>query len=182
MLKRKDILSAIILSVCALPAFGANNELAKIQSQIKETEIQNKKIEAQLRTSSKNVEQTKKQLVRAADKVSNLEEQRGALIKRIAELDKQRDKINAELTKSYDGITDATASMLFISSNPNFDAATMHEYVLASVVLAAASDKLSKTWPVEIFLIRDICLRPPSMDPQALHPHNFEVLFFTIAL
>ena len=39
MLKRKDILSAIILSVCALPAFGANNELAKIQSQIKETEI-----------------------------------------------------------------------------------------------------------------------------------------------
>lgn len=144
MLKRKDILSAIILSVCALPAFGANNELAKIQSQIKETEIQNKKIEAQLKTSSKNVEQTKKQLVRAADKVSNLEEQRSALIKRIAELDKQRDKINAELTKSYDGITDATASMLFISSNPNFDAATMHEYVLTSVVLAAASDKFDE--------------------------------------
>ena len=51
MLKRKDILSLFILSICALPAFGANNELAKIQNQIKETEIQNKKIEQQLKTS-----------------------------------------------------------------------------------------------------------------------------------
>lgn len=144
MLKRKDILSLFILSICALPAFGANNELAKIQNQIKETEIQNKKIEQQLKTSSKDVEKTKKQLVKAADKVSNLEEQRGALIKRISELDKQRDKINKELSHSYDGITDATSSMLFIASNPNFDVSTMHDYVLTSVVLAAASDKFDE--------------------------------------
>lgn len=144
MLKRKDILSVIILSICALPAFGANNELTKIQNQIKETEIQNKKIEAQLKTSSKNVEQTKKQLVRAADKVSTLEEQRSILKKRIADLDKQREKINSELSRSYDGISDATSSMLFIASNPNFDVETMHDYVLTSVVLAAASDKFDE--------------------------------------
>ena len=73
-----------------------------------------------------------------------MEEQRGALIKRISELDKQRDKINKELSHSYDGITDATSSMLFIASNPNFDVSTMHDYVLTSVVLAAASDKFDE--------------------------------------
>ncbi len=141
MLKSKGILSVIVLSVCTLPGFGANNELMKIQNQIKQTEIQNKKIEQQLQTSNKDVEKTKKQLVKAADKVSNLEEQRGALIKRIAELDKQRDKITAELGQSREGITNATASMLFIASNPNFDVQTMHDYVLTSVMLAAASDR-----------------------------------------
>lgn len=139
--KNCAFLSAIIFGITILPCFGANNELTKIQNQIKETELQNKKIEQQLKTSVRDVEQTKKQLVKAADKVSTLEEQRSALIKRIAELDKQRDKINAELSRSYDGISDATASMLFIASNPNFDAPTMHDYVLTSAVLASASDR-----------------------------------------
>jgi len=141
MLKNKNVFYSIFLCVCALPAFGANTELTKIQNQIKQTEIQNQKIEQQLKTSAKDVEKTKKQLVQAADKVSNLEEQRGALIKRIAELDKQRDKINTELTKSHDGITNATGSILFIASNPNFDTQTMHDYVLTSVVLSAAANQ-----------------------------------------
>lgn len=124
-----------------MPVFGANTELVKIQDQIKQTEIQNKKIEQQIQTSTKDVEQTKKQLVKTADKVSSLEEQRNELIKNIAELDKQRDKINAELAKSYDGITDAASGMVFIASNPNFDTESMHDYVLTSVVLSAASEK-----------------------------------------
>ena len=141
MLKPKTALYGIVLCCGVLPALAANTELAKIQNQIKQTELQNKKIEQQLKTSTKDVEQTKKQLVKTADRVSSLEEQRGALLKRIAELDNKRNIINAELTKSYDDIADATASMLFIASNPNFDSQTMHDYVLTSVLLSSASDK-----------------------------------------
>ncbi len=142
MLKNKISLYCIFLLCCsALPALAANTELAKIQNQIKQTEIQNKKIEQKLKTSTKDVEKTKKQLVKTANRVSSLEEQRGVLIKRIADLDNQRDKINAELNANYDDIADATAGMLFIASNPNFDTQTMHDYVLTSVLLSSLSDK-----------------------------------------
>ena len=127
-----------------MPCFAANTELAKIQSQIKETEQQNKKIEQQLQTSNKDVETTKKQLVKTANRVSDLEEQRGILTKNIMNLDKQRDKINTELAKSHDGIAETAAGVLFISANPNFDAATMREYVLTSVILAAAADQFDE--------------------------------------
>lgn len=137
------ILSAVIIAIFGTSCFGDNKELDKIQSQIKETELQHKKIEQQLETSIKDVEKTKKQLVKAADRVSDLEEQRGELSKRIAELDKQRDKINAELSQSKNGIIDATSSMLFIASNPNFDAQTMHDYVLTSVILSSAADQFN---------------------------------------
>lgn len=144
MLKPKTALYGILLCCGTLPALSANTELAKIQNQIKQTELQNKKIEQQLKTSAKDVEQTKKQLVKTANRVSSLEEQRGALLKRIAELDNQRNIINAELAKSYDGIANATASILFIASNPNFDSQTMHDYVLTSVLLSTASDKFDE--------------------------------------
>ena len=144
MLKSKTALCGIILYCGTLSAVTANTELAKIQSQIKQTELQNKKIEQQLKTSNKDVEQTKKRLVKTADRVSSLQEQRGALMKHIAELDRQRDAINAELAKSHDGIAETTASMLFIASNPNFDSQTMHDYVLTSVLLSAASDKFDE--------------------------------------
>lgn len=144
MFKQKNVLYGIILCCCTMPTFAANNELAKIQNQIKQTELQNKKIEQQLKTSTKDVEKTKKQLVKTADRVSSLEEQRGALMKHIAELDTQRNIINSELAKSYDGIADATASMLFIAFNPNFDSQTMHDYVLTSVLLSSASDKFDE--------------------------------------
>ena len=135
------ILSLVLAAFYGANCFAGNKELDKIQNQIKETELQHKKIEQQLKTSTKDVEQTKKQLVKTADRVSNLEEQRGALSKRIAELDKQRDKINNELSRSQKGIMDATSSMLFIASNPNFDADTMHDYVLTSVILSSAADQ-----------------------------------------
>ena len=141
MLKTRIIFYGIVLCGGALPALGANTELSKIQNQIKQTEIQNKKIEQQIKASAKDVEKTKKQLVKTADKVSSLQEQRGALLKRIAELDKQRDQINAELAQSHNGISDTTAGILFIASNPNFDSQTMHDYVLTSVLLSAAADR-----------------------------------------
>jgi len=141
MLKTKTIFCGIVLCTSTLPAFSANTELSKIQNQIKQTEIQNKKIEQQLKASNKDVEKTKKQLVKTADKVSSLQEQRGTLLKRIEELDKQRDTINAELAQNYNGISDTTAGMLFIASNPNFDSQTMHDYVLTSVLLSAAADR-----------------------------------------
>lgn len=141
MRKYRTIFCGILCGLCLSSAIGANTELAKIQSQIKQTEQQNKQIEQKLKNSSRDVEQTKKQLVRAADRVSNLEEQRGALIKRIAELDKERDKLNAELSQSYNGLTDATAGILFVAAHPNFDAETMHDYVLTSAILASAADR-----------------------------------------
>jgi septal ring factor EnvC (AmiA/AmiB activator) len=118
--------------------------LSKIQNQIKQTELQHKKIEQQLKTSASDVERTKKQLVKTADRVSTLEEQRNTMAKRIAELDKQRDKINAELSQNRNGIMDATSSILYIASNPNFDAKTMHDYVLTSVILSSAADQFDE--------------------------------------
>ena len=134
----------ICLSIFVMPCFAAPNELTKIQNQIKQTEQQNKKLERQLQTSNQDVEKTKKQLVKTANRVSSLEEQRGVLIKNIANLDKQRDKINDELSKSHDGITNATASILFISSNPNFDSETMHEYVLTAALLNTMTEKFNE--------------------------------------
>lgn len=122
------------------PVF-ANNELAKIQNQIKQTEQQNKQIEQKIKTSTRDMEQTKKKLVKAASQVNTLEEQRSAIAKNIAELDAQRDKINTQLSKDYNGITDATSSILFIALNPNFDAETMHEYVLTSALLSSAAEQ-----------------------------------------
>ena len=141
MYNKKFFFSVCILGLSMSSVMAANDELAKIQKQIKQTELQHKKIEEQLKTSTKDVEKTKKQLVKTADRVSSLEEQRSSMAKRIAELDKQRDKINAELTQSRTGIMDATSSILFIASNPNFDAATMHDYVLTSVILSSAADQ-----------------------------------------
>lgn len=141
MIKNKLVLTCVCLGVFCTPSFCANTELVKIQNQIKQTEQQHKKIEEQLKLALKDVEQTKKKLVKTADRVSDLEEQRSILTKRIEELDKQRDIISKDLAQSYDGISDALASILYISQNPNFDSKTMHEYVLTSVILSSAADQ-----------------------------------------
>lgn len=141
MKSKKLVLSVILIEALISPCFGSTSELAKIESQIKETELQNKKIEQQLKTAEKDVNKTKKQLVKAANKVSDLEELRNDIKKYISDLDKQRDKINAELSHDYNSITDSTAAMLFIATNPNFDSETMHDYVLTSIILSSAADK-----------------------------------------
>ena len=122
-------------------AMGAS-ELSKINAQIKQTEQQNKKLEQQVKSSDREVSQTKKQLVRAADKVSNLEDQRSAMAKKIAELDAQREKINREMEQNRGRVADATASVLFVASHPNFDSETMRDYVLMSSVLTGLSMQL----------------------------------------
>lgn len=138
---KKVFFSIAMFGVFTSPLLAANTELTKIQNQIKQTEQKNKQIEQQIKTSARDVEQTKQKLVKTADKVNTLEEQRNALSKRIAALDAQRDKINTELAQNYSGLTDATAGMVFIASHPNFDAQTMHDYVLTSAILASATDQ-----------------------------------------
>ena len=118
------------------------SELSKINAQIKQTEQQNKKLEQQVKSSDREVSQTKKQLVRAADKVSNLEDQRSAMAKKIAELDAQREKISREMEQNRERVADATASVLFVASHPNFDSETMRDYVLMSSVLTGLSMQL----------------------------------------
>lgn len=140
MIKLKHLFFIIICGAFIAPGM-ADNELAKIQSQIKQTEQQNAQIEKQIQTSIKDVEQTKKKLVRTASQVSDLEEQRSQLSKKIAELDAKRDKISAQLSANYDGVSDSLSSILFIAQNPNFDAQTMHEYVLTSVILSSAAEQ-----------------------------------------
>ena len=144
MYTKKFVFSAFVSIVSISSVMAANDELANIQKQIKQTELQHKKIEEQLKTYAKDVEKTKKQLVKTADRVSSLEEQRSSVAKRIAELDKQRDKINAELTQNRNGIMDATSSILFMASNPNFDAKSMHDYVLTSVMLSSAAEQFDE--------------------------------------
>ena len=139
MYQSKLIFFAVIFGLFNIPAF-ADNELVKIQNQIKQTEQQNRQIEQQLKTSARDMEQTKKKLVKTASQVNTLEEQRSAISKNIAELDAQRDQIDAQLSKDYNGISDATNSILFIALNPNFDTETMHEYVLTSALLSSAAE------------------------------------------
>ena len=71
--RKRTIFYGLAFGMILSPATGATGELAKIQSQIKQTEQQNKQIEQKLKTSTRDVEQTKKQLVKTADRVSSLE-------------------------------------------------------------------------------------------------------------
>ena len=56
-------------------------------------------------------------------------------------MDAQRDKISAELSQSYDGISDSAASILFIASNPDFDSDNMHDYILTAAILSSAAEQ-----------------------------------------
>ncbi len=121
-------------------AIAGHSELAKIESQIRQTEQQNKQLEQKLATSNRDVANTKKQLVSAADKVSNLEEQRGKISKTISELDARRQVLTKELETNSVRISDAATSILFVASNPSFNSKDMHKYVLTSALLAGMSE------------------------------------------
>ena len=139
---KKIFLIFSLLCIFTSPGLG-NSELSKINAQIKQTEQQTKKLEQQVETSEREVNQTKKQLVKAADKVSDLEEKRAEMAKKIAELDAQRDKITQEMNNNKSRIADASASVLFIASHPNFDSKNMRDYVLTSALLMGTSDNLN---------------------------------------
>lgn len=125
-------------------AFAAPNELAKIESQIRQTEQQNKQLEQRVKTSDRDVANTKKQLVSAAGKVSDLEEQRGKISKTIAGLDDRRRVLTTELEKNQGRITDAAASILFVASNPSFNSDDMHRYVLTSSLLSGMAENFDE--------------------------------------
>ena len=131
-----------LLCIFTSPVLGGT-ELSKINAQIKQTEQQTKKLEQQVETSEREVNQTKKQLVKAADKVSDLEEKRAEMAKKIAELDAQRDKITQDMNSNKSRIADASASVLFIASHPNFDSKNMRDYVLTSAMLMGTSENLN---------------------------------------
>lgn len=138
----KKILALVSLSFLCVQNAYAVDELSKINAQIKQTEQQNKKIEQQVESSKRNIAKTKKDLVKAADKVSELEELRANMAKKIADLDLEREGIVAEMEKNRGRIADSAASLLFISSHPNFDSDNMRDFVLTSALLTGVADRL----------------------------------------
>lgn len=152
----KKVVVVLAMFCLAVPALGASSELAKIQSQIVQTEKQNKKLEQQVKTSDRDVAATKKKLIKAADQVSNLEEQRGAIAKKIDELDAQRDKLARSLQENRGRIADAAASILFVASHPSFDSENMHDYVLTSAILSGAADRFDEEIKIADAKIREL--------------------------
>lgn len=148
----------VVFAVCCLAtsSLAASSELAKIQSQIVQTEKQNKQLEQQVKSSDRDVAATKKKLINAADQVSNLEEQRGAIAKKIEELDAQRDKLARELEQNRGRIADAAASILFVASHPSFDSDSMHDYVLTSAILSGAADRFDEEMKIADAKIREL--------------------------
>jgi len=140
----KKLLVVLAFVCMAMPAVAASSELAKIQSQIVQTEKQNKKLEQQVKTSDRDVAATKKKLIKAADQVSTLEEQRGAISKKIEELDARRDKLARTIEQNRGRIQDAAASILFVASHPSFDSENMRDYVLTSAILSGAADRFDE--------------------------------------
>lgn len=134
----------MLFAFCSLlfvPVAHGASELSQINSQIKQTEQQQKQLDEKVKTSMREIEKTKKDLVRAADKVSDLEEQRSAVAKKISELDAQRDKLTKSLTQNQERIADTTGTILFVAAHPNFDTADMREYVLSSAVMSGAAQR-----------------------------------------
>lgn len=131
---------ALIVVLFAFAPMARGDDLAKIKSQIAQTEKQNQELSVRVASSERDIAKTKKQLVKAAGQVSSLESQRAGIAKKIAELDMRIDSITREIEKNRARISDAAASILFVAMNPNFDADNMHEFVLTSSVLTGAAD------------------------------------------
>ncbi len=135
--------SAIILFGALMTTSVASagvNELAQIQSQIRQTEQKNRQLEQRVKTSDRDVADTKKKLVSAADKVSDLQEKRDKIQKNIAELDVRIAALGQEIEKNRVRTSDAVASILFVAQNPSFNSDDMHNYVLSSALLMSMVD------------------------------------------
>jgi septal ring factor EnvC (AmiA/AmiB activator) len=122
-------------------AVSAPAELAKIRTQMKQVEQQNKKIDQQVKTSEREVEKTKKQLVSAAEKLDKLEGERGAIKDKIQRLDAQRDVLLGSIRANKGRLADAAAGLIAISQNPSFSAADTREYILTSSLLSGISSQ-----------------------------------------
>jgi septal ring factor EnvC (AmiA/AmiB activator) len=125
------------------PIAYAADDLAKIQSQIAQTEKKNAELSVRVASSERDIAKTKKDLVKAADQVSTLESRRSDIAKKIAELDAKIDSITRDIEQNRERISDSASSILFVAMNPNFDTDNMRDYVLMSSVLTGASDRFS---------------------------------------
>ncbi len=125
---------------CA-PFAYATDDLAKIQSQIAQTEKKNAELSMRVASGERDIAKTKKQLVKTADQVSTLEAQRAEIARKIAELDAKIDSITHEIEQNRGRISDSASSILFVAMNPSFDSANMHDYVLTASVLTGAADR-----------------------------------------
>ena len=137
-------LVTLIVILFAFTPMARGDDLAKIKSQIAQTEKQNQELSIKVASSERDIAKTKKQLVKAADQVSTLESQRAEIAKKIAELDLRIDAISREIEKNRGRISDSAASILFVAMHPSFDSENMHEYVLTSAVLTGAADRFSE--------------------------------------
>ncbi|MCQ2599418.1 MAG: peptidoglycan DD-metalloendopeptidase family protein [Alphaproteobacteria bacterium] len=139
----KFLIAFLLFGFVVLPVMAAPSELEKINAQIAQTQRQNQQLEQRVRSSMRAVDATKKKLVDTADQVSNLEEQRDIMTRKIAELDAQQAQLIQIMARDKKHIADAAAGILFIASNPSFDSADMHNYVLTSAILSGAADQFN---------------------------------------
>lgn len=133
----------VALVVGAVVPGARGDDLAKIKSQIAQTEKQNQELSIKVETSERDVAATKKKLVKAADQVSSLEARRADISKKISELDIKIDAMMREIEKNRKRISDSGASILFVAMHPSFNIDDMHDYVLASSVLTGAADRFA---------------------------------------
>lgn len=137
----KQILVAFFLIFLSVHVVVAD-DLARIQTEIKQVEQQNKKLDEQVKVSERDVATTKKQLVKTADKVSSLEEERDKISQKIAELDAKRDAIVQDMEKNKEKLGDAAGMILFVASHPTFDSDDMRDYILTSAILTGMADSV----------------------------------------
>lgn len=153
----------VLYFIFGLALLGANasaayavDDLAKIQSQIAQTEKKNAELSVRVASSERDVAATKKKLVKAADQVSSLEARRAEIAKKIAELDAQVDSITREMEKNRGRISDSAASILFVAMNPSFDSENMRDYVLTASVLTGAADVFQNEIEVANAQVREL--------------------------
>lgn len=142
-MKLSRLVFCVAIFCAVVSCVRATDDLAKIQSQIAQTEKRNQELSVRVASSERDVAATKKQLVKAADQVSSLESRRADIAKKIADMDAKIDSITREIEKNRGRISDSAASILFVATHPSFDTENMRDYVLMSSVLTGAADRFS---------------------------------------
>jgi len=137
------LIVALCLVPCAAFAARAQRDLAAVQSQIRQTEQQNRQITTQLARSGREVEQTQRDLVRSAERVNRLEGERTQLSANIAELETQRVRLTESIEENRGRLSESVASILIMSREPVFGTDDAREYVLASALLAGIAEEFS---------------------------------------
>ncbi len=131
----------VVFIFVAMFAFhvGANSELSKIQSEIKQAKIAERQLQEKYESSNRDIQRTKKDLVYTATKFSELEHERAKIKENIKKLTDNQKDLTEKLEENRSNIADSAAAILFVANNPNFDSDNMKDYVLTSAVLSGAA-------------------------------------------